>query len=246
VIKAKIYKQKYLKLYMHYIKDVFQNKKTDHAHNKFIRYSKGEFVGPLMVIRISKNNIKIGASVHYADELLKILSEHVKNEVVHIKGSVVWNQDLGDKLLVLGIKYSKVSKSRGIFKYILDNDVRLKDFYDSFGQYNIIANIKGEDYSFVTKTTFPKPNKEFGPDFCKVTLPASFTKQILDEFAFDVKAEKIKVIKIFHKLNVTNINLPEKITDFDEARRQATREGTIERTTLVDDVENKLEINFKV
>ncbi len=231
---------------MHYIKDVFENKKTQHAHNKFIRYSKGLFTGPLMIIRISKNNIKMGASVHYADELLGLLAEHIGNNIVHIKGSVVWNQDLGDKLLALGIKYSKVSKSRGIFKYLLDNDVDLKNFYDSFGQYNIIATIKGEDYSFVTKSTFPKPNKEFGPDFCKVMLPASFTKKVLEEFAFDIKDKKAKVIKISHKLNVTNINLPEKINDFDEARRQATREGTIERTTDVDGVENKLEINFIV
>lgn len=51
---TKIYKFFLLILIMHYIKDVFKKQETEHAHNKFIRYSKGNFVGPIINIKVSK------------------------------------------------------------------------------------------------------------------------------------------------------------------------------------------------
>lgn len=231
---------------MHFIKDIFENNKTEHAHDKFIRYSKGDFVGPLMKIRISKANIKIGASYHYADELLILLSQYLGHKIVHIKGSLVWNQDLSGDLAKLGIKYSKVSKARGIFKYELENDVDIVDFVESMIKYNILATIKGEDYSYVTKSSFPKPNKEFGPDFVKVTLPGSFAKKVLDEFAFDVKGKVKKAIEIRHKIVIEDIILPKDTSDFDRARRLATRKGKLTRTTDIDGdiVESKVDFNI--
>ena len=231
---------------MHYIKDIIEKKNTEHAHNKFIRYSKGNFIGPLMKIRFSKQNIKIGASFHFTDELLRLLVEKIGNEVVHIKGFIIWNGDLSEDLASLGIKYSKVSKSRGIFKYTIDNEAPLKDFMDKMGNYNLLLTVKTEELSLTTKSAFPKPNKPFGPDFCKVTLPIEFRESILREFAFDVKEEKLKVIEIKHEIDINDIHLPD-IDDFEKARRLAKREGKLRRYVSINGSEfseTKLDFNI--
>ena len=106
---------------MHYIKDLFEGKKTEHAHNKFVRYSKGNFVGALIQIKFQRRGIRFNSSFHLVDELLELAKEVLGNDLVHIKGSVIWNKDLSDKFNQLGIKYLKVLKSRGIFKYTLEN-----------------------------------------------------------------------------------------------------------------------------
>lgn len=221
---------------MHYIKDIFNKNNTEHAHNKFIRYSKGVFVGPLLEVKLSKTQVKLKASFHFVDELLYLLAEVLGNKQVHIVGTLVWNTDLNEDLGKLGIKYAKVSKSRGIFKYDLDNDVAMKDFMDLMGKYHVLATIKTEEVSFVTKTSFPKPNKGFAADFCKVTLPGNFAKKFTEDFLFDVNEKNIKDVSIQHEIIVEDIELPN-IDDFDKARRLAKRVGTIKRTIAINGAE---------
>lgn len=234
---------------MHYIKDIFEKNVTEHAHEKFIRYSKGEFVGPLLNIKFQKAGIKIKASFHFLDELLNLIADYYPKKIVHITGSLVWNEDLSQKLLNLGVKYSKVSKSRGIFKYVLDNEVNLKDFMTSMGTYNLLATIKEDEFSIVTKSAFPKPNKGFTNDFCKVLLPVSLKEIIVSNFLFDIKnkIDSIKEIDIEHKIIINKINIPN-VDNFDEARRLATREGTLIREVSINKSEEKeiTKININV
>lgn len=214
---------------MHYIRDVFTKTPTEHAHNKFVRYSKGEFVGPLMKVKFMSKNIKLYGSFHFVDELLMLLADYLGNKVIHVKGTLVWNEDLAPQLAKLGIKYSKVTKSRGIFKYVLDNDVHFKDFVETLSKFNLLVNIKTDEISLVTKTSFPKPNKEFSKDFCKATFPLELADRIKDEFFFDVKDKKIKEVEVKHSIVIDDIHLPKDYTDFEEARQNAKREGKVTR-----------------
>jgi len=230
---------------MHYIKDIFEKKKTEHAHNKFIRYSKGEFQGPILKVRFQKEAIKLNSSFHFVDELLMLAAKKLGNNIVHIKGTLLWNRDLVEDLMKLGIKYSKVSKSRGIFKYTLENDVKFKDFVDAFSNFHLLINMKTDDMSIVMKNSFPKPNKEFSGDFCKVTFPKSLENEIKKEFLFDVK-EKCKEVKVKHDIIITEIDIP-KIDNFEEARKLAKRVGTIKRVVSIDKGEEKIsQTEFKV
>lgn len=217
---------------MHYIKDIYENKVTDHAHQKFVRYSKGTFVGPLIKIKVTKATVKLSASFHFVDELLLMLADVIGDRVIHIKGFLIWNTDLSSDLAKLGIKYSKVTKSRGIFKYVIDNDVNIKHFVEAFNRYHVLISVKSEDISFVTKSAFPKPNKPFSHDFCKVSFPGTYAKKLLADFAFDVKVENIKDFYAEHEIIIDEINIPTADT-FDEARRLAKRIGTLKRTITV-------------
>ncbi|NQZ84829.1 MAG: hypothetical protein HRU03_03845 [Nanoarchaeales archaeon] len=224
---------------MHYIKDLFEGNMTEHLHNKFIRYSRGDFVGPLLKLKFAKANVKIYASFHFTDELLAIFAEKIGNNEVRAKGTIFWNKDLSPEFEKLGLKFIKVSKARGIFKYTIDNDVVLKDLVKLMDKYYVLLNIKHNGLTYSTKKALPKPNKEFGADFCKLTLPGDMKDLIIDEFVFDLEdRNKVKLIEISHQIKVTDIVLPEGEKDFDIARRQAKRVGKIERVVTVDGEEN--------
>lgn len=231
---------------MHYIKDLFEKKDSEHAHGKFVRYSKGEFIGPQIKIKLTKNGIKLNGSFHLVDEFLTLIGEYTGNRDIEIKGRLAWNQDLSSKLETLGIKHLKVTKSRGIFNYILHNTVNFKDFAESLGSYHVTINFKEDDVTLSTKSKFPKPNKEVTNDFCKTNFPASMKKRILSEFAFDVNVKDPKEIIIGNQIFVDRIDLP-KTDNFDEARRLAKRGGKIVRTITIDSAETiTTEVNFYI
>lgn len=230
---------------MHYIKDLFEGKETEHAHEKFIRYSKGNFTGPLINIKISKSSIKLNSSFHLVDEILTLMADHHGNEEIEIKGTLSWNKDLAPDLAKIGIKYLKVVKARGIFNYTLLNTVKFKEFVDNLGDYYILINFKTDESKLSTKPKLPKPNKEITADFCKTIFPGSMAKRILGEFAFDVP-KTAKDIKIRHEIVIEDIDLPQ-VSSFDEARRLAKRIGKLKRYISIDGGEEKLtEIKIKV
>lgn len=233
---------------MHYIKDIFEKKVTPHSHDKFVRYSKGDFIGPLLKIKVSKTEVKLSTSFHFIDELLILLSEVLNDNMVHVKGSLIWNQDLSPDMAKLGIKYSKVTKSRGIFKYQLENDVPFKQFVETMNNYNVLVSLKTDEVSLTTKSSFPKPNKEFTADFCKAVFPLKMLDRILEEFAFDVKdKKKVKDVNISHRIKVEDIILPSDAPDFETARREAKRVGKLDRVISVNGGEEvHSTINFNI
>ena len=231
---------------MHYIKDIFEKNETQHAHNKLIRYSKGEFTGPLIKAKFTPSSVKLSTSFHFIDEILILLANHLGNVKINIKGSLIWNQDLSSKLQSLGIMYSKVSKARGIFKYTLDNEVNLKDFVELFSGYNLLVNFKLENVSVAMKSSLPKPNKEITADFCKLTLPKEMEKILRDEFLFDIK-EKCKEVQISHIIKVDDIILPvDEDLDFEMKRRLAKRKGTLYRKITIDSKETLSQVDFEL
>ena len=231
---------------MHYMKEIFQKNYTQHAHDKLVRYSKGEFTGPLIKAKFTSNSVKLYTSFHFIDEILILLANHLGNVKVKIKGSLIWNKDLSKDLQQLGIMYSKVSKARGIFKYTLDNEVLLKDFVDLFSTYNLLVNFKYENVSVAMKSSLPKPNKEITADFCKLTLPKEMETILREEFLFDIK-EKCKEVQISHKIIVDDIILPEdEDLDFEMKRRLAKRKGTLYRKIIIDNEDTLSQVDFEL
>ena len=224
----------------HYIKSIFKGEVDEHTHDKFIRYSKGEFVGPLIKIKVMKDKIKLNSSFHYCDELLVLISEEIGSKKCRIKGSLFWNEDLTKKLEAQGIKYIKAARSRGNYKYALDNVVKFKPFVDAMIPYKLLLSVKFGDVSLFTKNSFPKPNKEFGDNFCKVTLPVSMKDKVLREFAFDVE-EDVKEVSIRHTIFIDGIEVP-KVENFEEARKLAKRKGSIKREVTVKGEKTKVSV----
>ena len=233
---------------MHYIKDIFEKKESEHSHNKFIRYSKGEFQGPIISLKVQKAGIKLNSSFHLSDEILMLFSDYLGDKEIAVKGVVSWNRDLNPELEASGIKYLKVSKARGIFNYKLENDIKLKSFVNTMGKYNVLLSFKEDDCKVTMKPKFPKPNKEVGADFVKSLFPSSLKDRILDEFCFDCDKKSIKEIEIDNKIIVNDIEYPKDDSmGFDEIRRLARRVGTITRTIVINGGEPIItKVDFKV
>lgn len=233
---------------MHYIKDIFEKKNTQHAHDKLIRYSRGVFTGPLLKVKFSKNEIKLNTSFHIVDEIYLMIANWIKNEKVEIEGLISWNKDLTDKFSKVGLKYLKVSKLRGIFKYTLKNEVEFLEFINIFSKFHLLVSFKTKDgISVTTKLAFPKPSKPIIANFCKISLPIEFKELILKEFLFDVNIPKnLKSVLISNKILIDDIILPP-IEDFEIARRDAKKIGKIIREVEVNTDEKIIsEVKFNI
>ncbi len=230
----------------HYIKNIFENKQNEKVHNKLIRYSKGFFEGPKIKIRKQKDNIKIKSSFHIVDELLELVVKYNTENIVLIKGVIIYNEDLEKKFEELGLKYVKVTKSRGIHKYELNHEVDIKKFFEVFNNYNPLVSFTTKDVKITTKKSFPKPNKEISDSFCYIQLPISAEKEVYESFCFDIKDEYPKFVDISHDIIVEEVIFPKTdLEDFKEIRRLAKRKGKIKRYVKYDKKTLESEATFE-
>lgn len=214
----------------HYIKEIFEKDSQEkRIHGKFIRYSKGNFTGPLIKIKKQKDSLKIKSSFHIVDELLWLATKYTSEKDVNIKGTISYNMDLSAEFEELGLKYMKVSKSRGIYKYQIDNVVNIDNFVNKMADYNPLLSFTSKNVKITTKKSFPKPNKEITNNFCYLELPLEAEEEIYSNFCFDID-ERPKDIDISHTIIIDEIVFPDKKDiSFEQLRRESQRKGTIKR-----------------
>lgn len=230
----------------HFIKEVFDNKKiSNRTHEKFIRYSKGVYVGPLIKISKQKEKIKIKSSFHIVDELIHLAAKFSKEDDTHIKGTINHNEDLSEEFSKIGIKYIKVKKSRGIFKYEIDNILNLKTFEENMLKYNPLVNFSTSNVKLTTKKSFPKPSKEITSNFCYLELPLEASDYVNKFFAFDLEEKTKKTIDISHEFIIDEVIYPEdKNLDFKLIRELSKRKGKIKRTLKIGTNIEESEVNL--
>ena len=233
---------------MHYLKEIYEGRlDSDHARRKFIRYSKGEFVGPKVNLAVKGKTLKLKTSFHCVDEVLKLAAERVGDKKVHVKGKIIWNESLDSRFESVGASYSKLTKSMGLYKYVLDNEVNLKSFLEAFWDYKLLLSFNTEEVKVKSKSDFPKPHKEIVSDFCKADFPLDMKERVLDLFAFDVEEDNIKTFNVRHDIIVDEVVMPQNITDYKKAREEAKRVGKIKRYVSLnggDEVENNLDFEI--
>ena len=230
---------------MHHIKDLFLKNQSENAHKKFVRYSRGIFCGTLLRIRVSKTNIALNSSFHLCDEILDLIAKKIGMRKIEVKGTITKGCDLTNELEKLGVCVLKVSKNRGICTHLFSGEVCFEKFVSSVFMYKPLLNFETDEISYVTKSSYPKPNKEVKFDFCKVRLPLLMKKEIFENFLFDVKKD-FKEILLTHKIEIEDIEMP-KNCDFENAREFAKRKGTLTRKVEIKgETEIESEIDFCV
>ncbi len=218
---------------MHYIRDIFENKENDHAHSKFVRYSKGIFTGPMLTLKFEKSQVKVSTSFHLVDELLFFIAQKIGDCELDVRGSLSWNKDLGLELERNGIKYLKASKSRGIFKYELKNKVKFKSFVETFINYNLFISFEVNDIKFTCKDKAPKASDEVVADFCKLKIPYEYVDSFMKDFCFDIKDKSLKNIEISNGIEINDIIFPAGKLSFEDIRRLSKRKGKIIRKIII-------------
>jgi len=230
---------------MHFIKEIFTKKISENTHNKFIKYSKGNFVGPLMKITYKKNVVRLTTSIHYLEELIEFIFENFVENEIKVKGKVINNASLRTFLEENDIHILKESRAKGIFKYEIETNLTY-DKYKILNKYKNYLNMKTDFFSFNCKNAIPKPNKEVVKDFCKFLFPKEYLEKILIYFVYDSEKAFKKKLEISHQIEITDVLIPKKITDFQIARKEAKRVGTLERVVSVDEEKIESKTKFKI
>lgn len=209
---------------MHFIKELIDNpldpepiKNIPQVHRHFMRYSKGEFDGPAMIIKVAKQ-ITINGSFEYEDLCSWVAGKSMPNSInpFIVTGTLISGNDFENNLRNLGLNWS-VKKSTGQtknYKCVLkpadkasltkDQLVKLTETLNS--DCYILLNFKaGEPVAFTLTTAKnpPRPKTKGGTEedeakeqaarikFTSLKMPFSEEnlKLLISEVAPDFKDE---------------------------------------------------------
>jgi hypothetical protein len=220
---------------MHFIEEIFKKKVTGKTHDKFIRYSRGEFVGPLLNVKMTKNKLVFKGSFHYVFEFLEEIAQFTGGEEIHVKGLITKNEDLTGIFGAIHKKFVSSIKTNSLYKFKVEFDIDLKELLNKFNNCGLYLSFKTDWITIKTKTVPPKPNKEFGPDFITLNInDGELRDKFLQNYLFDIKDfTKVKEISIKHKIKINDIILPKNTDDFEEVRKNALRKGEIIRSISI-------------
>jgi hypothetical protein len=226
---------------MDFIEQIFKGKVDEKTHQKFIKYGRGEFPGPVLEIKKQVKDIKVKGSFDYADILGKLIAENTRI-VFDVSGNIISKNNLEGDLSGLNVKIQKTSKKGKLKVYQIktgiDSEI-LKKLYELDAY--VLLSLTPEEKSILklkSKSSLPKPGEAIDPAFCSATFDVSMLDKVMGELCFDVDARNFKSINISHKYIIGEVIIPEEFKD-DPAkiRIHAKRKGKIIRSITVDDEE---------
>ncbi len=228
--------------------NIFAGTEAAGAHDEFIKYSKGVFQYKyLLEGKKQKSAWSIKTGAEYANYLVSACLER-QTLPVAVTGVIVSTFDVHTEAQKL-FPVEGVKKFMGIKQLVINTTVKPADvlalikmyprafFALSFSTPETILKIKAK----APKSAKPASNGEKEPsvNFCSVKTSDVFLVRTL---FFDFP--DFKKIKIKHTITITDITLPESVTDPVQLREQSKRKGTITRIVIVDGVEKKSEAGF--
>ncbi|MBU4265649.1 MAG: hypothetical protein L6243_05505 [Candidatus Altiarchaeales archaeon] len=104
---------------MNFIRELFEgNSEQDWIHNKFVKYSKGEFSGPYISIKKAGAFLKISSSADYVN-ILGMLLVGTFSGSLKVDGAILSKEKIDTYLDTIGLDIVKSGKKKGIFNYKL-------------------------------------------------------------------------------------------------------------------------------
>jgi hypothetical protein len=242
--------------------------KPDHVvHQKLVKFSKGNFDGPVIEVNAKGKTLIMNGSAEYEDIIGWIMASLAPPQLeLKITGSIKSNEDESETLRSLGLDL-RMKKPKGKSRYEVKIGEKtlvaekLKDLYSSLMEESIILlTVKpipgGKEWSMSTKKSYPRPAMKGdlkGPDtdFCKAVIPVSeeAIKTVLSEVApdfADVVERSFKQLRVVNLYQISDVILPEneQNLDFAEVRTKAKRKGLLIRKVSVDGKEFTKEVEF--
>ena len=230
---------------MHFIKQIFNKRADDTAHQRFVKYSRGEYEGAAVELKRQGNAIRVKGSIDYANVLGELIAENA-DTVFRVDGRIISKRKILDELKGLGIG-AKARKKVRMHVSTIKCDLspgELKGIYDAFKDCHILLNltpVEKSNWKLRTKNSIPKPGDPVDAEFCSATLDISILYKVMDEICFDVEKSDFREIKITHTYKIKELVIPEEYkNDPANARIFAKRKGEILRLV---DVNGKLTEN---
>lgn len=228
-----------------FLKKIWLNKVDIAVHYQFVRFSRGTFENRA-AISASKNpaKIKISGTFELANDFANAVSELAD---VKFSGLISSRIDLDEILEKNNVK-TDAKKKKGLFVYEVENlpsraVLQIKD-----KAYSMLLDAESPELTLKTKKRLPKPGKsgkeKVDDKFCILEADAKFSKQLHDDFLFDLPIE-FKKAKISHTIIISDVILPSKEKDFELLRLNAKKKGKIIRKTEIDGKLSQQERDFE-
>ena len=220
---------------MNFIRNLFEgNSEQDWIHNKFVKYSKGEFPGPYISIKKAGAFLKINSSADYVNILGMLLAGTFSGSL-KVDGSIISREKIETYLETIGLDIVKARKKKGTFIYNVKGEADSKaiaELYSRLLDGVLLLNLSGDKVNLKVKKKLPKPGSKQNEKFCTGKLEQK--GRIMDEICFDVNIENFKEIEISHVYIIDEMVMPEDCKDFSLARTLAKRKGSVRRSVTVD------------
>ena len=246
---------------MNLIKEIVEgNCDKDYIHQRFVKYSKGNFGGPVISIKKAGKKIKIAGSIDYVNTLGELIANNngTASDAGNFKvsGTIVSRRDISGELDGK-IPLTKTKKRIGTFtsEVKCESDPKiLAGIYREFPDAFILLSLSAPDKTVTLKTKkkVPRAGKDVDDKFFSATLPESVLDFVLGEFCFDLDMNEgdkkgFKEITVSHEYQINEIVIPEEYkNDPARARVNAKRKGTMKRVILVDSVEQRTDCDLLV
>ncbi|MFX1256438.1 MAG: hypothetical protein ACFFAN_01135 [Promethearchaeota archaeon] len=222
------------------------------VHRHYYRYSKGDFIGPMLKIAQTKSKIMLKGSHEYEDLIQEVVANKVFEDKIDIKGVLITGSDISNIIRSLGLDW-KLKKSTGKtknFKVDILDTISKKTLIDSIEafrktSYLLLSFNLNPNCKVTTKTRIPQPSREKIEEsdinkriqFCSGVIPnddlGKNIKFILDLALEDFKSdlpENWKNLIIFNNYKIEEIELPKSVKNTNMLRIMAIRKGKIIRT----------------
>ncbi len=227
---------------MNFIRKIYEKNVDEKVHQKFIRYSTGEFEKEEFMIKKGSSFVQIKAGFEYLDVMFDLIAQCV-SEDVSLNGVIITKNNIINELNEFGIEPKKVTGKKYTIEETMTSD-KFKEFVNKFNSYSLLIKLKSGKYSISVKKSIPKPGK-----ILEKFVTAKFGLKDLDlikkEFLFDIKVDNFKDISIKHTYVIDEIIIPDEFKNNpEEARLNAKRKGRIIRKIDIDGKTEEKEIEL--
>ncbi len=217
---------------MNFIRKIYEKNVDEKVHQKFIRYSTGEFEKEEFMIKKGSSFVQIKAGFEYLDVMFDMIAQCV-NEDVSLNGIIITKTKIINELNEFGIAPKKVTGKKYTIEETMTSN-KFKEFVEKFNSCFLLLNLKSGKYIISVKKSIPKPGK-----ILEKFVTAKFDLKDLDlikkEFLFDITVDNFKDISIKHTYIIDEIIIPDEFKNKpDEARLNAKRKGRITRNIDID------------
>lgn len=229
---------------MHIIKQIFSDNLEDWVHQRFIRYSRGEFGGPLLGVKITSNALKVNASADYATVLGNAIAKGADH--VELKGTIIAKREI-EPLVREVLNITKSAARKGLYTLEVLGSLsgsELCELYEKIPDANFLLDITSDKQKLKCKKKLPKPGGKVKDNFCSAKIDSKMLDMVKDEILFDVGS--FKEVSVSHKYVISEIVAPEGITDPAQIRVLAKRKGKVLRKVVADGSEATSEHDFSV
>jgi hypothetical protein len=217
---------------MDYIKDLFTGKADqEHVHQKFVKYSKGTFIGPAIVVKKTAGGMKISGSHEYVDAMVGLVLRNTQG-AVSAAGNVFSKSGIETDLA------AKSKKRMGVYNTEIKGEADAKallGLYEQNPEATFYLDLETDRAKLKTKKKAPRPGASHDDEFFSATLDASFAGALAEDICFDCAKKDYRELRISHRYHINGLVIPDEYkNDAAKARLSAKRKGTVKRTVEID------------